>query len=136
TPTQYNNTARDLFPGVEIPLQTIAVDPKVNGFENNADVQTPSALLIEQYQRAALAVTQAAWAAPEAFLPCAPDGGGEPQQCGHQFLLEFGPRAFRRPLTADEEAAFLGFFDQQLADSNFTVALQLTVQAFLQSPAF
>lgn len=136
THTQYNNTVRDLFPGVTLPLQTISVDPKVNGFENNADVQTPSALLIEQYQRAALAVTEAAWAAPEAFLPCAADGGGEPQQCGHTFILDFGARAFRRPMTADEEAAFLGFFDQQLAETNFTVALQLTTQALLQSPAF
>ncbi|MDC0722459.1 DUF1592 domain-containing protein [Nannocystis bainbridge] len=136
THSQYNNTVRDLFPGVTLPLQTIAVDPKVNGFENNADVQTPSALLIEQYQRAALEVTKAAWASPEAFLPCAADGGGEPQQCGHTFLLDLGARAFRRPLTADEEAAFLGFFDQQLAETNFTVALQLTVQAVLQSPAF
>jgi hypothetical protein len=136
THTQYNNTVRDLFPGVTLPVQTIAVDPKVNGFENNADVQTPSALLIEQYQRAALAVTEAAWATPEAFLPCAADGGGEPQQCGHNFILDFGARAFRRPLTADEEAAFLGFFDQQLAETNFSVALQLTTQALLQSPAF
>ncbi|MDC0670157.1 DUF1592 domain-containing protein [Nannocystis radixulma] len=136
THTQYNNTVRDLFPGVTLPPQTIAVDPKVNGFENNADVQTPSALLIEQYQRAALAVTEAAWATPEAFLPCAADGGGEPQQCGHTFLLDLGARAFRRPLTADEEAAFLGFFDQQLAETNFSVALQLTTQALLQSPAF
>jgi hypothetical protein len=136
THTQYNNTVRDLFPGVTLPLQTIAVDPKVNGFENNADVQTPSALLIEQYQRAALAITEAAWATPEAFLPCTADGGGEPQQCGHTFLLDFGARAFRRPLTADEEAAFLGFFDQQLAETNFTVALQLATQALLQSPPF
>lgn len=136
THTQYINTVRDLFPGVAIPAQTIAVDPKVNGFENNADVQAPSALLIEQYQRAAMAVTEATWAAPESFLPCAADGGGEPQKCGHDFLLDFGARAFRRPLTGDEEAAFLGFFDQQLAETNFTVASQLAVQALLQSPPF
>ncbi|MFY0537467.1 DUF1587 domain-containing protein [Nannocystis pusilla] len=40
THTQYNNTVRDLFPGVTLPPQTISIDPKVNGFENNADVQT------------------------------------------------------------------------------------------------
>lgn len=136
THAQYNNTVRDLFPGVAVPAQTIVVDPKVNGFENNADVQAPSALLVEQYQRAALAVTEAAWAAADTFLPCAPDGGGEPAQCGHTFLLDFGARAFRRPLSADEETAFLAFFDQQLAETNFAVAVQLTMQAFLQAPPF
>src|SRR5690606_4240459 len=62
--------------------------------------------------------------------------GGEPQQCGHAFLLDFGARAFRRPLTGDEEAAFLGFFDQQLAETNFNVAVQLATQALLQAPPF
>jgi hypothetical protein len=135
TPRQYNNAVRDLFPGVPIPTVTLAADPAVNGFENNAEVQTPSALLIEQYQKAALAVTEAAMAEPT-FLPCAVDGGGDPVDCGHTFLRDFGTRAFRRPLTADEDAAFLGFFDQQLAETNFNVAIQLGMQAFLQAPPF
>lgn len=136
THTQYNNAVRDLFPGADIPRQTILVDPKVNGFENNSDVQAPSALLIEQYQKAAVAVTAAALAQPAGFLPCPPDGGGDPVGCGHAFLQGFAARAFRRPLAAAEEAIYLDFFDQQLAAHNFNVALQLTLQAILQAPAF
>ena len=136
THTQYNNTVRDLFPGANIPLQTILVDPKVNGFENNSEVQAPSALLVEQYQKAALAVTAAALASPGAFLPCTPDGGADPAACGHDFLRDLGARAFRRPLAIDEETAFLDFFDQQMAEHNFNVGLQLAMQAILQAPPF
>lgn len=135
TATQYHNALRDLFPGVAIPPQTLAEAPAVHGLENNAEVQAPSALLIEQYQRAALAVTAAAMEAPS-FLPCPADGGDDPTACGHAFLRDFGRRAFRRPLRADEEDAYLGFFDQQRAEFGFGVALPLTLQALLQAPPF
>lgn len=136
THTQYNNSVRDLFPGADIPPQTILVDPKVNGFENNSDVQAPSALLIEQYQKAALAVTAAAMADAAAFLPCSADGGPDPAGCGHSFLQDFAARAFRRPLAAAEAAIYLDFFDQQMAEHGFNVGLQLALQAILQAPAF
>ncbi len=136
THTQYNNTVDDLFPGADIPPQTILVDPKSGGFENDGELQNPSALLIEQYQKAAVAVTDAALDGIGVWLPCAPDGGANPTQCGHDFLVDFGARAFRRPLTDDERAAFLGFFDERLAADNFNVALQLAMQAFLQAPPF
>lgn len=136
THTQYNNTVRDLFPGADIPPQTILVDPKVNGFENNSEVQAPSALLVEQYQKAALAVTAAAMAKPDGFLPCPADGGPDPATCGHDLLRDLGARAFRRPLAADEESAYLTFFDQQMAEHNFNVGLQLAMQAILQAPPF
>ena len=133
THTQYANTVRDLFPGVAMPALTIAVDPAVHGFENNGEAQVPSALLVEQYQRAALAVTQAAMATPS-WVPC--DGGEDPIACGREFVRAFGGRAFRRPLTEEEAAAFLGFFDQQFAEAGFSVALPLTLQAMLQAPPF
>lgn len=136
THTQFANTVRDLFPGVTLPPLTLMVDPEVHGFENNAGAQSPSALLVEQVQRAALAVTEAAMAAPQGWLPCGVDGGADPVGCGHAFLREFGGRAFRRPWTADEAEAFLGFFDQQLAEAGFAVALPLTLQAIVQAPQF
>ncbi|WP_255216363.1 DUF1592 domain-containing protein [Pseudenhygromyxa sp. WMMC2535] len=136
TGSQYNNTVRDLFVGAEIPEQTILVDPLVAGYENNAEAQTPSALLIEQYQRAAVAVTAAAMVTPEAWLPCTDDGGADPQGCGHQLIADFGRRAFRRPLDAALQATYEGFFDEQLAAEDFRIAAQLTLQAMLQSPQF
>ncbi len=136
THTQYNNTVDDLFPGVTIPTQAILVDPKSGGFENFGELQTPSSLLVGQYQQAAVGVTAAAMAEADAFLPCPLDGGDDPAACGHGFLSDFAARAFRRPLSAEESAAYLGFFDAQLPGEGFSVALQLTMQAILQAPAF
>lgn len=136
TARQYANSLRDLFPGVALPELTILVDPLVAGFENNASAQTPSALLIEQYQRAAVEVTAAAMEATELWLPCPSDGGDDPASCGAALLSELGPRMFRRPLDAETEQAYLDFFAAALAEHGFSVAIQLTLQAMLQAPHF
>ncbi len=136
TARQYSNTVRDLFPGVDIPELTILVDPLVAGFENAAAAQTPSALLIEQYQRAAVAVTAAAIGQPELWLACTSTGGADPAGCGRSTIAELGPRIFRRPLAATTEQVYLDFFATALAEHGFSVAIQLTVQAMLQAPQF
>lgn len=136
TARQYANTVRDLFPGVAIPEPTILTDPGVAGFENNASAQTPSALLIEQYQRAAVDVTAAAFEQAELWLPCTSDGGADPQACGHALILDLGARAFRRPLAAETAQVYLDFFATQLEEHDFAVAIQLTIQALLQAPQF
>jgi hypothetical protein len=136
TARQYANTVQDLFPDVDVPEPTILVDPLVAGFENNASAQTPSALLIEQYQRAAVEVTEAVMAQPQSWLSCTPDGGADPQACGHQTIAELGPRIFRRPLDAETQAIYVEFFDAQLTEHGFSVAIQLTLQAMLQAPQF
>lgn len=136
TVTQYNNTVRDLFADADIPWQTIVVDPKMHGFENFAEQQAPSSLLIGQYQAAAVAVTAAAWNDVQGRLGCDDGGGDDPGACGQEFLEDFGRRAFRRPMTNEESEDFIGFFDAQLGEHNFRVALELTMQAMLQSPAF
>lgn len=133
---QYANTVRDLFPGVALPEPTILVDPKVGGFEHDAAAQTPSALLIEQYQRAAVEITAAAMQQSEAWLPCPLDGGEDAAACGEALILELGPRAFRRPLDAATAQVYLDFFAAQLEAEGFRVALELTVQAMLQAPQF
>ncbi|MFV8749325.1 DUF1592 domain-containing protein [Nannocystaceae bacterium ST9] len=136
TARQYANTVRDLFPGVEIPEPTILIDPLVAGFENNADSQTPSALLIEQYQRSAVEVTAAAMAQAELWLPCTSDGGDDPSACGQATIAALGPKIFRRPLDAATAQVYLDFFAAQLAEHGFSVAIQLTLQAMLQAPQF
>lgn len=137
TEEQYDRTVRDLFPGVVLPPQRLVDDALISGFDNNALGQVPSALLVERVQAAAVEVTAAAMESPETWLPCPEDGGPDPVACGREFLRTFGRQAFRRTLTADEEVSYLGFFEEQLADSGqFRVAIQLGMQAFLNSPAF
>jgi hypothetical protein len=93
-------------------------------------------LLIEQYQRAAIDVTAAAMNQAELWLPCASDGGADPQACGQALITELGPRMFRRPLDPATQQVYLDFFMAQLAEHEFAVAIQLTLQALLQAPQF
>jgi hypothetical protein len=134
--TQYNNTVQDLFPGIEIPPQTISADPETHGFENFAEAQHASALLIEQYQKAALDVTEVAMWQSDAFLPCSVDGGSDPLGCGQGFLSEFAQRALRRPVDDATLAPYTALFEQNLSEHNFNVAIQLSMQAILQAPEF
>lgn len=57
--------------------------------------------------------------------------------CVGQFIAEFGLRAFRRPISEAEQAAF-GPILQAAADNQleFVDTVQLLVRAFLQSPEF
>ena len=135
TSTQYHNTVRDLFVGVDIPPQEITADPAIYGFDNNPSAQFASALLVEQIQLAAIDVTARAVATP-GWLPCPVDGGLDPTGCGHQVLEAFLPRAYRRPVTEDEREVLLGFFDEALPEEGFEVAIQLALQVVLNSPEF
>lgn len=136
TARQYANTTRDLFPGVDLPAPTILLDPLVAGFENNAAAQTPSALLIEQYQRAAVEITAAAMDQAPLWLPCSSDGGADPSVCGQTLIAELGPRMFRRPLDPGTTQIYTDFFEAKQAEHGFSIGLQLTLQAMLQAPQF
>ncbi|MEZ4317001.1 MAG: DUF1592 domain-containing protein [Myxococcota bacterium] len=135
TESQLRNTVADLFPGVDLPTFEVVNDPLVHGYDNNASVQAPTALLISEIRDMSLAVTTAAMDDPAAWITCDLDLPDTP--CIHDFLLDFGDRAFRRPLTTDEETVFIGFYDAMEAlDGDPRAALQLTLQAYLNSGPF
>jgi hypothetical protein len=131
---EYNRTVATLFAGVAVPNQVLAEDLRVHGFENNSASLNPSSVLIEQYGDAAVSIAQLAAAKPEAVLPCTPNGAD--MACASMFIQSFGLRAFRRPLTAEEQSRYEAFFAQQMGAISFNGALELTLQAFLQSPQF
>ncbi len=133
---QYGNTVRDLFPGVAMPAVDLPDEVVVSGFDNNADGQSPSALLIEGLEAAAVAVVAAAMAEPGSWSVCPADGGPDPRACGHDQLHALAPRIFRRPLAAEEERAWLDLFDGVLEADGYRVALSVTLQALLQAPEF
>jgi hypothetical protein len=124
----------DLFPGIELPPPALAPDPEVNGFDNDAQAQVPSPLLVEQLRGYAQAVARAATAEPERLLACAP--GEDERACGASFVRTFGARAFRRPLDDGELARFGAFLDLHRARIGLAGAVALVIEAMLQSPAF
>ena len=73
------------------------------------------------------------------LLPCKslPAAAAEQDHCAQDFITQFGKRAFRRPLTADEITGFTDFYAaQRTAGTDFPNAMRLVISAFLLSPQF
>jgi hypothetical protein len=131
---EYDRTVRALLPGLDIPRAEFSADLRVHGFENNAAALNPSPMLLEQYGAAASRIAELAAAAPERLLPCV-SGAGD-LACAQAFIRSFGRKVFRRPLTTDEQARYETLFAVQMSAISFNAAVELTLEAFLQSPQF
>jgi hypothetical protein len=104
------------------------------GFDNNAEGGTLSPLIIEQFESAAIQLAERAVADLPRLMGC--DPVADERACVTSFVTSFGRRAFRRPLRADERQRYLAFYDATRADATVTEAVQLVVEALLQSPHF
>lgn len=136
--SEYNYTVHDLFPGAPQP----ALDPvngdtdtSVNGFRNNASVLSVSQLLATAYNAAATSVATYATANMASTLPCDPSTMGQ-AACAGQFIATFGARAYRRPLSSAETQRLTALYTSSSANWGFSMAIQLVIQAILQSPYF
>lgn len=139
THDQYDATVQDLFGITDSPAAAFAPDALNGfGFETSIELEV-DARLGPQYRAAAEALAERAVEDDEVFaaiVPCSSDDA----DCSDQFISEFGLRAFRRPLTADERAAFGALFEQGptlvASGDDFRDGVRLVVEAMLQSPQF
>lgn len=131
TRTEYNNTVADLLGDATHPAQAFPDEELALGFTNNAVSQTTSSLLIEKYENAAGNLAIAAVAKPD-LLGC--DAADD--ACVKGFIANFGLKAYRRPLAADEVDRLFAFYGTNKAAYDATTALRLMLQAMLQSPHF
>lgn len=136
TAAQYNRAVTDLFAPLKVPVMQFPAESSQGGFTNVAAAQTPSPLLIASYQTAAQTLAATAVAALPTFLPCATNGQAPIDGCISTFIGDFGSRAFRRPLTAEEKGRYGSFFAAARAQYGIPTALGLVVQVLLQSPHF
>lgn len=136
TNREYRNTLRSLLPRLSLPAVNLPADVVVEGFDNNAKAQTPSAALIEQYGASAEAVSESVMAQLHDVLPCAQTADSDPDGCATQFVDSFVSRAYRRPLQAAERTRYLGLFQTANTEYGFPPAIGMLVQAALQSPHF
>lgn len=139
--TEYANTVRELLgPGART-AQEFPADDQVGGYDNNAQVQGVSPLLLEKYAQAAEELVQSALAStnPEGrarVLTCDFSGANE-EACGRDILTRFGRRAWRRPLSSEEVTRLNGLVRaSRAAGDSFEVALGVGLQAILTSPHF
>lgn len=141
TNTEYTRTLRDLFPMVTVTLPALPAQSTPNDFDNIAETLGADDLLVQRWEQGAYLYADAITRSPttlNAFLPCAASATNlvEQQTCGRVLIADFGKRALRRPLEATEAQTYAAFFDARLADIDFAGAVELTVMAMLQSPAF
>jgi hypothetical protein len=138
---EYDNTIRDL---VGLDLKTSAslefpADEWGDGFDNDGDVLTTSSLGAEKYLQGAQLVVKSALAdagARAKLLTCSLDGATE-AQCLSTTVTEFARRAFRRPVSAEELAPYLGLVQVAKGQGDSAeVGLGLALAALLASPDF
>lgn len=139
THSQYNNTVRDLLGDETRPADRFPPEDYVNGFRNQTSSQDVSPLLAEAYNLAAERLAKAAFQGntdEHKLVPCTPRSPND-EQCRAQFVRSFGTRAFRRPLTQDEQIRYEEVFRKAAhGNGTFYSGAQVVIEAILQSPKF
>jgi hypothetical protein len=141
---EYNNTVRDLLGDTTSPADAFASEELGNGFGNEADAQSVSSLLAEQYSAASEAIAARATGTPTrlaALASCAADVTAatvaeDEQACVRTLIADLLPRAFRRPLAAAEVDEFLALQQAIRAEVDFATSIATVIEAVLQSPEF
>ena len=92
------------------------------------------------YSRAAAALAQSVVSDNALLERLLPPSSAEPAERARAFIVEFGARAFRRPLGSDEVDLYMQLYAQAPTldpeASPLTAGVALLIEAFLQSPNF
>jgi hypothetical protein len=132
---EYNQTVHDLLGDTSAPANSFVPEAVQFGFDNGALGATMSAVVIEQFEAASIALAHDAALNLPNLLGCDPAATGE-AACVADFIPRFGKKAFRRPLSTEEQARWQSFFDQAQATYGFAPAVEMLVSGVLQSPHF
>ena len=66
------------------------------------------------------------------ILPCSTTT--KDAACAAQFISQYGPRFFRRPLTSDEQATYAAYHASVAGRATFAIGIKWTLVAMMQSP--
>jgi hypothetical protein len=134
---QYQNTLRDLF-GAALDVETVAAAELARVPVDDAAFRIMDSRLSDQHVRAYQRIADRLASSATAAAPlraivgdCASDAMPS-TACVDAFLDDFGTRAFRRPLSAEERAAYLALDDGSRDSQELFRALLFVI---LQSPA-
>jgi hypothetical protein len=139
---QWTNSVQDLLRLEEPPTLAAEFTPDaIIGFDTNSAQLRMSSSLREDYERAAERLANQVVSDPAALARLLPaDAPEEPTARARAFIENFGLRAYRRPLTAEEVSQYLTLFESspELAPDldAFSAGVMLSIRLFLQSPFF
>jgi hypothetical protein len=130
---EYDNTLRDLLGVTTHPASALPPDTHgASGFlaaERISDLATR--VTMEMAERLASDAVQNI----DTLAPCT---SGDQRACAQDFILQFGRRAFRRPLEGAEAMDLLALYDlaRFSLGEDYTGAVRVLISAMLQSPQF
>jgi hypothetical protein len=139
--TEYAATLRDLLDihidaGQALPADGAGGE----GFDNAAETLFISPIHAEKYLEAARTALGYAFSDTRSrrrFLTAEPKEGVTPEDAARAVLVDFLPRAFRRPSNDEEIDKYLALFRRaRRRDPSFEVAMQFALEAALISPQF
>jgi len=137
THAEYNNAVRDLLGDTTAPASSFVLDNQVGIFNNTAAAQTVPSVLSDQYMDAALDLAGNITDA-KTLLGCDPKGttASAGTTCVKNFIASFGRKAYRRPLTQDENTRLSDLYNTTRMASDETTGVRAVVSALLVSPNF
>jgi len=137
---EYNNTVRDLAKVTDAPANNFPPEEIGSGFGTDADVQSISDVLAAKYMTTAAKIA-ASLTTPDRIAElgaCTTSvTAATESSCAQSVIATFVPRAYRRPLEADEAASMLQLFTTvRAAGATFPSSLAAVVEGVLQAPEF
>jgi Protein of unknown function (DUF1592)/Protein of unknown function (DUF1588)/Protein of unknown function (DUF1595)/Protein of unknown function (DUF1587)/Protein of unknown function (DUF1585) len=133
---QYNNTVRDLLGDTSLPADRFQAEEVLGTYSGSAALARVSPIAADQYRNAAETLAATAVKKLSALVSCTPADKATEEACATTFITDFGLRAYRRPLTADEITGKLEVFRKVRAVGEFALGIQGVIAALLQSPHF
>jgi hypothetical protein len=133
TLAEYTATLSDLLFLTSPDTTSIPPDQAVDGYTTNVLSNYVTQDYMDSYSSVASAM--AARVINESYaqvVPCQT----QDTACASNFVQSFGLRAFRRPLTTDEQTRYGAFFNSSLTGGDFKTGVSLVIQAMLISPNF
>jgi hypothetical protein len=135
---ELNNTLRDLLGDTSFSADRLPPELKGNGFSNDAASLTTSRVLVDAYREVAVTLAKQVTsdaAALAKLSTCDVAAQGE-EACAHGFIADFGKKAFRRPLSEAESAAFFAVYAAGKDGAAHADGLKAVIEMALQSPQF
>ena len=138
TRREYNNVVRELLGDTTRPADQFVPESAQSGFTNGAESTLLSAVVIDDFERAATALAREATVPAKlaGLVGCDPNAAAGQDACATAFIRDFGARAFRRPLEDAQLAEYQTLYTSTKASAGFPVAIELVLRTMLQSPFF
>lgn len=131
---EYESSAHALVGGTDAVTASFTPDTRQGGYTVN-DAQRVDSVLVKQIASAASTLAAQVRTQLNTFAPCA-DVSTQSEACAKTFIQSFATKAYRRPLSADEQQKLLDLFHVGADGATFADGVELVATGVLQSAAF